>query len=380
MPGIPFRMDLQFDLFDALGLNPTIHTITLASVHKAWRRVNLHLHPDKILALTYVPDFPTHAQARKARDYLLAEEEGASDAKSRIQTALANGKDDFRSTWNPWATPNTEAVLKPMPNAPSFAYNQDDTGFCQEARGKCCEDNGCPCCHDEWCSCGEKDRPDHGPRMTERKSCHDECCNCAQCYFIKKENEQREKDQRRKDQRDKEQREEAWRKNLEKDLRERDQQDKEQRERDERQNDCHDHSTKPRHDTACTCVLAAGYECTSCLGKRWMRGSPEQRDEKNREKGHHDHDAKPRRDIGCTCGQAAGSECTSCLSKRWMREWREQRDEVNREKGHHDHDAKPGHDAECTCGQAAGYECTSCISKRWVREWREQRGEGNRKS
>ncbi|MCJ1432078.1 hypothetical protein MMC27_001434 [Xylographa pallens] len=121
MPGIPSRLDLQFDLFDSLGLNPTASTITPSSVQQAWRRVNLHLHPDKILAATHLPAFPTYVQARQAKDYLLAEENGATDAQSRIYIALASGKHSYRSTWNPWATPNTEDVLKPIPGAPTVA-------------------------------------------------------------------------------------------------------------------------------------------------------------------------------------------------------------------------------------------------------------------
>ena len=121
MPGIPSRPDLSFDLFDALGLNPITSTITPSSVQKAWRHVNLHLHPDKILSATHVPAFPTHVQARQAKDYLLAEEKGATDAQSCIRTAIASGKHSYRSTWNPWATPNTEAVLKPIPGARTVA-------------------------------------------------------------------------------------------------------------------------------------------------------------------------------------------------------------------------------------------------------------------
>ncbi|MCJ1286899.1 hypothetical protein MMC26_006245 [Xylographa opegraphella] len=121
MPSIPFRPDLQFELFDSLGLDPTTTTITASVVQQAWRRVNLHLHPDKIRAATHVPAFPTYAQARQAKDYLLAEERGASNAQSCIRIALAGGKHRYRSTWNPWAAPNTDAVLQPIPGAPTVA-------------------------------------------------------------------------------------------------------------------------------------------------------------------------------------------------------------------------------------------------------------------
>ncbi|MCJ1398488.1 hypothetical protein MMC11_001688 [Xylographa trunciseda] len=117
MPGIPSRPDLQFDLFDALGLDPVAGSITAAFVSKAWRLVSLHFHPDKLATATHVPAFPTYEQARLAKDYLLAEDQDASEPGLRIQTALENGRDGYRSSWNPWATPNTEAVLRPMPKA-----------------------------------------------------------------------------------------------------------------------------------------------------------------------------------------------------------------------------------------------------------------------
>ncbi|MCJ1391144.1 Cyclin-dependent kinase 11A [Xylographa bjoerkii] len=118
MVGIPSRPDLQFDLFDALGLDPAT-PITPSVIQKAWRRVNLQIHPDKTVAATYIPAFPTYPQARQAKDYLLAEEKRATDAQTCIQTALAHGRAGYRSTWNPWATPNTAAVLKPIPDAPA---------------------------------------------------------------------------------------------------------------------------------------------------------------------------------------------------------------------------------------------------------------------
>ncbi|MCJ1398118.1 hypothetical protein MMC11_001315 [Xylographa trunciseda] len=127
MPGIHSREDLQFDLFDALGLDPTSGPIIVTAIHKAWRRVNLQIHPDKLVTAAYVPAFPTYDQAQKARDYLLAEDSGArrtgdsgaSQIYARIRTALSSGKVGYRSTWNPWAPPKTEDVLKPMPGAPT---------------------------------------------------------------------------------------------------------------------------------------------------------------------------------------------------------------------------------------------------------------------
>ncbi|MCJ1293427.1 hypothetical protein MMC34_004982 [Xylographa carneopallida] len=121
---IKHRQDLTatlFDLFDSLGLNPLASTITPSAVQKAWRRVNLHLHPDKALGATHVPLFPSSVQARQAKDYLLGEEKGAPDAQARIRIALLTGKHSYRSTWNPWAAPSTSAVLKPIPGTPTVA-------------------------------------------------------------------------------------------------------------------------------------------------------------------------------------------------------------------------------------------------------------------
>ena len=117
MFGRDYRSDPEFDVFNALGLNPVASRITQNSVNKAWRCVSLHLHPDKLATATHVPAFPTYAQARQAIDFLLGEDKGAANARSRIRSAVASGKRRYRSTWNPWATPNTEDVLKPMPGA-----------------------------------------------------------------------------------------------------------------------------------------------------------------------------------------------------------------------------------------------------------------------
>ncbi|MCJ1316965.1 hypothetical protein MMC15_002286 [Xylographa vitiligo] len=119
MTGIRSRPDLQFDLFDALGLNPTNSLVTVTSIRKGWRRVNLQIHPDKLATARYIPVFPTYTQAQKARDYLLAEDNGDAFPETRIQAALSTGRVGYRSTWNPWVTPNTEDVLKPIPGAPN---------------------------------------------------------------------------------------------------------------------------------------------------------------------------------------------------------------------------------------------------------------------
>ncbi|MCJ1476813.1 hypothetical protein MMC13_005482 [Lambiella insularis] len=122
MANLPLRSNLAFDLFDALGLPPiTEHgrstAITPGDVKKAWRKVSLHLHPDKRSQnLPYVPSFPTYEQARLATDWLLGEESvRLHDSKQQIKRALRHGRAAFYSTWNPDAKPGTDAVLKPMP-------------------------------------------------------------------------------------------------------------------------------------------------------------------------------------------------------------------------------------------------------------------------
>ena len=152
MPGIPSRLDLQFDLFDSLGLNPIESIITESSVQQAWRRVNLHLHPDKILAARHTPAFPTYAQVRQAKDYLLAEETGATNAQSHIQIALTSGKHSYRSTWNPWAPPNTEDVLKPIPGAATVANHGPAESESRRWAKEWRENRAHP--HHEDCECG----------------------------------------------------------------------------------------------------------------------------------------------------------------------------------------------------------------------------------
>ncbi|MCJ1289564.1 hypothetical protein MMC34_001097 [Xylographa carneopallida] len=118
MPGIPSRPDFQFVLFDALGLDPTDGPITVLSIQRAWRHVNLQTHPDKLATAKHIPVFPSYREAQKAKDYLLAEDKSGALPETRNQAALASGKAGYRSTWNPWATPNTELVLQPIPGAP----------------------------------------------------------------------------------------------------------------------------------------------------------------------------------------------------------------------------------------------------------------------
>lgn len=118
MVGIPKRPDLQFDIFDALGLPPT-DAITPDTIQKAWRRINLHLHPDKLVQnRPFTPSFPSLLQAQLAKDYLLVEDlrrPNSESAASRVRIALKYGRDSFRSTWNPAAAAGTPAVLKPIP-------------------------------------------------------------------------------------------------------------------------------------------------------------------------------------------------------------------------------------------------------------------------
>lgn len=51
MVDIPYYGNLQFDLFDAIGLPPITEdrvpaTLTAENVKTVWRRVSLHLQPD----------------------------------------------------------------------------------------------------------------------------------------------------------------------------------------------------------------------------------------------------------------------------------------------------------------------------------------------
>ncbi|MCJ1281438.1 hypothetical protein MMC26_000757 [Xylographa opegraphella] len=145
MVGLISRADLQFDLFDALGLNPTNGSITVTSIHRRWRRVNLQIHPDKLANARYIPIFPTYTQAQKAKDYLLAEDNKGASPESRIQAALSSGKASYRSTWNPWATPNTEHVLKPIPGASSVETHKPaklEPDGCVPEQQEAAPDNG----------------------------------------------------------------------------------------------------------------------------------------------------------------------------------------------------------------------------------------------
>lgn len=115
--------DISFDLFDALGLPPTTKlgkrvTITPDDVKKAWRKVSLHLHPDKRSQnLPHIPPFPTYEQARLAKDHLLVENTKfvTFTAEESIRKAIRHGRARFRSTWNPDAKPGTKAVTEPIP-------------------------------------------------------------------------------------------------------------------------------------------------------------------------------------------------------------------------------------------------------------------------
>ncbi|MCJ1247568.1 hypothetical protein MMC30_004782 [Trapelia coarctata] len=104
--GIPNHRYLQFDLFDALGLDPG-STYSRRDINKAYQRVVLIIHPDHHAANgTFVPTFPTVQQAQDARDYLL----GADYRLRRAHRLLWR---NHRSTWNPSAARGTAAILQP---------------------------------------------------------------------------------------------------------------------------------------------------------------------------------------------------------------------------------------------------------------------------
>ena len=98
------------------------------------------MHSDKLGIATHIPSFHTYAQAQSVKDCLFAEDGDGSDSKSCVQTALASGRrlrwrvegdcagewketalasgrDGYRSTWNLWATSNTNDVLRPIQGA-----------------------------------------------------------------------------------------------------------------------------------------------------------------------------------------------------------------------------------------------------------------------
>ncbi|MCJ1402919.1 hypothetical protein MMC11_006140 [Xylographa trunciseda] len=120
MVGIPFCPELNFDLFDALGLDPTKYNITEADISAAWPRICQHIEPTvKNRNYPNVPVFPTFDQARRAfRWFLVLDYRGYQYPNSievRIRIALCEGRADFESTWNPFANPGSEAVLHPVP-------------------------------------------------------------------------------------------------------------------------------------------------------------------------------------------------------------------------------------------------------------------------
>ena len=103
---IPNHRYLQFDIFDALGLDPS-PTLSRRDINRAYQRVVLIVHPDHRAAnRTFVPTFPTVQQAQDARNYLL----GANHRVRRAHSLLWR---NHRSTWNPNAVRGTAAVLQP---------------------------------------------------------------------------------------------------------------------------------------------------------------------------------------------------------------------------------------------------------------------------
>jgi len=103
---IPNHRYLQFDVFDALGLDPS-PTLSRRDINKACVRALLIVHPDHQTANKgFVPKFPTVQQARDARDYLLG-------ADYRLQRAQGLLWQNHKSTWNPAASRGTAAILQP---------------------------------------------------------------------------------------------------------------------------------------------------------------------------------------------------------------------------------------------------------------------------
>lgn len=104
---IPNHRYLQFDVFDALGLDPS-PTLSRRDINKAYQRAVLIVHPDRPprREQTFVPTFPTVQQAQDARDSLL----GADHRVCRAHGLLWR---NHRSTWNPSAARGTAAILQP---------------------------------------------------------------------------------------------------------------------------------------------------------------------------------------------------------------------------------------------------------------------------
>jgi hypothetical protein len=103
---IPNHRYLQFDVFDALGLDPN-PTLSRRDINKAYARAVLIVHPDHQASNKgFVPTFPTVQQAQNARDYLLG-------ADHRLQRAHGLLWQNHKSTWNPAAPRGTAEILQP---------------------------------------------------------------------------------------------------------------------------------------------------------------------------------------------------------------------------------------------------------------------------
>ena len=73
MVDISFRPDLNFDIFDALGLDSTYYNTTESDIHTAWIDVSGHLHPDQIQAnRPHVPKFQLSIKLSELIDFSLA--------------------------------------------------------------------------------------------------------------------------------------------------------------------------------------------------------------------------------------------------------------------------------------------------------------------
>ncbi|MCJ1382080.1 hypothetical protein MMC17_005192 [Xylographa soralifera] len=129
MVGISFRPDLNFDIFDALGLDPTYYNTTESDIHTAWIHVCNHLHPDRIQHnQPHVPEFPSFEQAQRAHKFLLNLDFSGSPYPNtievRIRIAISEVRADYQSTWNPFATPGTFAATRPIPGRTSIASSE----------------------------------------------------------------------------------------------------------------------------------------------------------------------------------------------------------------------------------------------------------------
>ncbi|MCJ1289096.1 hypothetical protein MMC34_000628 [Xylographa carneopallida] len=132
MVGISFRPDLDFDIFDALGLDPTYYNTTESDTSFAWLCVCSHLHPSCITEnRPHVPQFPTFGEAERAYKFLLNLDFSGSPysntSKVRIRIAILRDAGRLQKHLEPVhqardrrsdeAHPRTDDRSAPSPNA-----------------------------------------------------------------------------------------------------------------------------------------------------------------------------------------------------------------------------------------------------------------------